>query len=175
MIVLITGDFCTGKDTIADLLLQESLKHNDCEKFVKILSYTTRFPRYEGENTHIFCTKIDYENLKDEIIAQTLINDNYYFTTESQFDENKVNLYVVDDKGIEDVVASGIDVTYIIEVVRPVWLRDCPEERLKRKRQSESKHKYVSDYRIINDGTKEKLLASVLACFDDIMKMKKSL
>ena len=36
MIVLITGDFCTGKDLTADMLVQQSHLIHDCEKFEKI-------------------------------------------------------------------------------------------------------------------------------------------
>lgn len=176
MIVLITGDFCTGKDLTADMLVQQSHLIHDCEKFKKIQSYTTRKPRYEGERTHTFCTVEQYKDFleKGQIIAETKINDNYYFTIKSQFDDKKINLYVIDDKGIKDVVESDIDDVYIIEVIRPVWLRDCPEGRLNRDRQSEP-YKFTSDYRIINDGDIEKLKASVLACFNNIIKVKKSL
>ena len=179
MIALIVGDFCVGKDLVANLLLKKSLQHHDCEKFEKIKSYTTREPRYEGEDTHIFCTMDDYYNYSNIfnagcIVAETQINNNYYFTIESQFDPNKVSLYVVDDKGIQDVVGAEIDDVYIIEVVRPVWLRDCPKERLNRDRQSQP-YEYKFDYRIINDGSMEKLEASVLECFNALLKVKKSL
>lgn len=173
MITLIVGDFCTGKDLVADLLVKESLQHNDCEKFVKIKSYTTRDPRYDGEDTHLFCTKDEFLSFND-VVAQTQIGDHFYGTRQSQFKTSKVNLYCIDDKGVADIMASDIDEVFIIEVVRPVWLRDCPQDRLNRKRHNEP-YEYTADYRIINDGSMQKLEASVLDCFNYLMKVKKSL
>lgn len=174
MIALIVGDFGVGKDTVADLLVQESLRHNDCVKFEKIKSYTTREPRYEGEDTHIFISKNDFLAF-DDILAQTKIDDNFYGTRYSQFDSNKLNLYCVDDKGVKDVVEANFDDYLIIEVVRPKWLINVPKERLERKRHSEPYH-YGIDYRIMNDSDMRKLEASTLECFNFLIKeMKKSL
>ena len=176
MIVLIVGDFGVGKDTVADLLLKNSLNYHDCVKFQKILSYTTREPRYDGERTHLFCSKRDFLTFND-LVAQTKIGDNYYGARESQFDKKIVNLYCVDNKGVYDIVSSGIDDYLIVEVVRPKWLIDLPEDRLNRERDDKFKHLLVSiDYRIMNDGDMEKLKASALECFNYIVKeIKKSL
>ena len=174
MIVLIVGDFGVRKDTVADFLTKESLRHHDCVKFQKIKSYTTRLPRYENEDTHIFCTKETFKSFND-LIAQTKIDDNYYGARASQFDKNKANLYCVDDQGVRDVLESDIDRIIIVEVVRPKWLINLPKKRLNRKRHSDP-YKYNFDYRIMNDGDLAKLEASVLECFNFILKhMKKDL
>lgn len=174
MIVLIVGDFGVGKDTVADLLVKESLRHHDCTKFEKIKSYSTREPRYEGEDTHIFISEEEFSSFND-ILAQTKISNCYYGTRFSQFDPNKVNLYCVDDKGVKDVVEANFDDFLIVEVIRPKWLINLPKERLERERQSES-YNYGIDYRIMNDADMRKLEASVLECFNFLVKeMKKSL
>lgn len=174
MIVLIVGDFGVGKDTVADLLIKESLRRHDCVKFQKILSYTTRSPRFEGENTHMFCSKEDFFSFND-ILASTEIDNQYYGTRKSQFDKNKVNLYCVDDKGVKDVLESDMNNVIVVEVVRPKWLINVSEERLNRKRSFEP-YNYSFDYRIMNDGDMLKLEASVLECFNFIVKeVKKNL
>lgn len=175
MIVLIVGDFGVGKDTVADMIIKESLRYNDCEKFQKILSYCTREPRYEGENTHIFVTKEEFLQYND-FIAYTVIDGKYYGARKSQFDPSKVNLYCVDGKGVNDVLHSHIhDDIFVVEVIRPKWLIDFPKERLSRNRHFDH-NSYKSDYRIINDGDLVKLESSVKACFDFLMKeVKKSL
>lgn len=174
MIVLIVGDFGVGKDTVADLLLKESLRYHDCERFVKILSYATREPRYDGEKTHTFCSVEEFLKFND-LIASTQIEDHYYGTRASQFDTNKVNLYCVDDKGVKDVIEADIDDILVVEVIRPKWLIDLPEDRLKRKRHNDP-YPYPVDYRVMNDGDMYKLEASTLECFNFIIKeVKKTL
>ena len=173
MICLIVGDFCTGKDLVADTLMKINNSKHDCVRFRKILSYTTREPRYKNERTHIFCTKEEFDSF-DDIIASTQIGDNFYGARESQFEFDSVNLYCVDDKGVQDIIDADIDDVYVIQVIRPKWLRNCPKDRLNRVRHNES-IKYKYDYRIINDGDKRKLEASVNDCFEAIIKMKKSL
>ena len=176
MIILIVGDFGVGKDTVADLLLKESLRRHDCVKFKKILSYTTREPRYDGEDTHLFCTKRDFLTFND-LVAKTEIENNFYGTRASQFDKNNVNLYCVDKKGVNDIVQSNIDDWLVVEVIRPKWLINLPKDRLNRSRNTDSDSLITTiDYRIMNDGDMEKLKASVLECFNFIVKeMKKSL
>lgn len=174
MIVLIVGNFGVGKDTVADLLIKESLRHHDCEKFVKILSYATREPRYDGENTHTFVSEDEFLGF-DDIIASTKIADHYYGTRKSQFNCKKVNLYCVDDQGVKDIIEANFDDVIVVEVIRPKWLIDIPKDRLNRQRHNEP-YPYPVDYRIMNDGDMYKLEASVLECFNYIIKeVKKTL
>ena len=136
MIILITGDFGVGKDTFADMLLNYF-----GEEATKILSYTTRAPRYDGEDTHIFVSEEEWNNIKqnDNIIAETWIDNSYYGTIEEQFD-NKYNIYVVDDIGVRDVLNANIDKVFIAEIVRPKWCMDIDTDRLSRKRHTFQSH-----------------------------------
>ena len=59
MIVLIVGDFCVGKDTFADMLMEEIYEYSS-HKVKKILSYTTRPARYKERGTHEFCTREEF-------------------------------------------------------------------------------------------------------------------
>lgn len=154
MIILIVGDFGVGKDTFANMLLT----HFGLEYAQLIRSKTTRKPRYENEITHEFLTIQDYENDQDNIVAQTKIDDQYYWTTKDQFEQffNGFSIYVVDDIGVRDVIQSDIDDVYIIEVIRPSWLIEADPQRLNRERQSGT-YKYKPNYRVINDKTFEYL------------------
>lgn len=146
MIILVAGDFGVGKDTFADYLLEAF-----GEKAQKILSYTTRRPRYADENTHIFVE----EMAKGEVVACSQIDGQYYWTLPEQFDKDKINIYVVDDIGVRDTIAAGIDKTFIILITRPSHLIDIDKERLVRQR-SEF-FEFEPDIEIINDGSLDDL------------------
>ena len=102
MIILITGDFATGKDTFADEL-NKQMQQQQMDSY-KILSKTTRAPRHKNEKTHTFVDKLEYQIdfLDQQILAETKIEDNYYWTTKKQFNHT-YNIYVVDTKGITDI------------------------------------------------------------------------
>ena len=162
MICLIVGDFCVGKDLVADYMIELSDKFNDLVPR-KIKSYTTRSPRYKGEDTHEFCTRKEFEDFND-LIAFTVIGDEYYGARLSQFDPDFLNIYVVDSKGVEDILLNDDinDPIYVVEVIRPSWLNNCPKERLNRERSLKGKYKF--DYRIINDGDKDLLKSKTFEC-----------
>ena len=90
---LICGSSGSGKDT----LVQEFIKRNT--EYSQIISYTTRKPRYDGENTHIFITEDEVEQYRNQMIAYTFYNNHHYFATVDQL--RKHNFYVVDPKGVE--------------------------------------------------------------------------
>lgn len=177
MIVLIVGDFCVGKDVVCDMMcdyIGYDPKYDDYT-VAKIQSYTTRLPRYEGENTHTFCTEKAFDAF-DDIIAMTVIDGKKYGARLSQFhldEENHFDLYVVDPKGVYDIVHSGIDADYIhtVEVIRPKWLRKCTEERMERESDFNiTPIDYNVSYRIINDGDLAKLRRLVEECIDFLCK-----
>lgn len=87
---LFVGPSGCGKTTITHLL-EERYK----EKSIR--SYTTREPRYEGEDGHIFISDEEFRSLTD-LVAYTKYNGFKYGTTASQLDE--ATLYVVDIPGV---------------------------------------------------------------------------
>lgn len=89
----ILGCSASGKTTICSKLEQEyGLK--------QIPSYTTRKPRFEGENGHIFISKEEFDRLND-VIAYTCYLDNDYGVTSEQIDNENYELYVVDLTGLK--------------------------------------------------------------------------
>ncbi len=111
-ILLITGRSGVGKDTIADYL---------CDNFgyTKVKSYTTRQPRYEGEETHIFVTKEEFDKLSHKV-AYTNREGVEYCATQEQVDN--ADIYIIDPPGIK----------YFLEVYKGnrqpiIIVIDCPE------------------------------------------------
>ena len=100
-IVLITGQSGSGKTTIAKKLCEDN-------KYNYINSYTDRELRERNEWGHNF-VDANYMDLileSADVIAQTTIDSNRYCTIRSQFDENKINVYIVDLYGINDVFTA---------------------------------------------------------------------
>ena len=97
-IILITGQSGTGKTTICKTLC-------DNDKYNFINSYTDRELREKDEWGHIFVepTYMDLLLERSDIVAQTNIYEKRYCTIRSQFDDNKINVYIVDLYGINDV------------------------------------------------------------------------
>lgn len=102
-VLAIVGESGSGKSTISSLLAKD-------ENFNYIQSYTTREPRKKGEEGHIFTDKLVYDkhcNLNGidgfKIVAETYYDNAYYWTVSTQFLENKINVYTIDPKGIEEL------------------------------------------------------------------------
>lgn len=112
-VFLFIGESGSGKSTIVNML-------NERQPYIfnVVKSYTTREKRDENDNDHIFIKNKD--ELKDEtVVAETEIGGNYYASTESQFSKDKLNLYIVDVKGIEDVKKFFKDeYVIVIQLVR---------------------------------------------------------
>ena len=153
------GEFGVGKDTVANYII-DYLPEEYCRK---IKSFTTRKPRYDGEDTHIFVEKDETKIPNDSVAAWTKIDDNYYWTTKEQFDTGKMNIYVVDKIGAYDIINSHIDHTFVLEVIRPEWMRNVSSYRLGRETMERNPDDYVvkSDVRLLNTNSKEELKRNV--------------
>lgn len=131
MLILITGDFGVGKDTIVDMFV-DYLGDDAC----KIKSWTTRPPRFEGEDTHKFYEgKLDPFSL-DNIVAFCTIGKYHYWTELSQFNQKKYEFYVIDLDSIYQVISkqSKLPPIMVILIKRPNSLIGVDETRLNRKR-----------------------------------------
>lgn len=93
---LFVGPSGCGKTTITGLL--ES-KYG----YKAIRSYTTRQPRYVGEDGHTFVSNLAFGALKN-LVAYTVYNGYPYGTTEDQL--NNADLYVVDIPGVETLLQN---------------------------------------------------------------------
>lgn len=102
-IVLICGMSGVGKTTIAQKLCE---KYDDKYNFVS--SYTDRKKRNKDEWGHTFINSALMDSIleHDDVVAQTKIDKSRYCSTVSQFDKNKVNLYIVDVDGINNVIKN---------------------------------------------------------------------
>lgn len=91
---LFVGKSASGKTSVANFLEQ---KHG----LRQVNSYTTRPPRYEGENGHIFVNDTEFNNLGD-LVAYTEYNGFRYGTTAEQLDQCQI--YVVDVPGVKTLL-----------------------------------------------------------------------
>ena len=94
IVFLVLGRSGSGKDTLVNYMCHEyGLK--------KLKSYTTRPPRQNEEDTHIFISPEDVQKYQDDIIAYTKIGEFEYFATKSQLKD--INFYIIDPKGVQDL------------------------------------------------------------------------
>ncbi len=103
-ILLLSGASGAGKTHIGMELSKDS-------RFIFIKSFTDR-PKRSGaiNNDHEYISKI-FMNfmLSYNVVASTIIDGYRYCATFRQFDKDKINIYVVDKKGIKDVYQSFDD------------------------------------------------------------------
>lgn len=94
VLLLIIGRTSCGKDSLVNKLSERTgLK--------KLISYTTRPPRVNEGNTHIFATEADYEHMQSEgqIAAFTQIGEYKYWATVNQLYE--ADTYIIDYLGLK--------------------------------------------------------------------------
>lgn len=119
-IILLVGESCCGKDSIASLL------EKDGYKILK--SYATRPKRTEEGDTHIFIKPEDIYQHKNDFIAYTKIGDYEYFSTKQQLFNSDV--YIIDPEGIK-YLKSKIDNIKIVVI----YINVDEKERFKRAKQ----------------------------------------
>ena len=90
-IYLIIGPSGSGKTTLTEALAHE-------HGLMTVWSYTTRPPRFEGEEGHIFVSDEEFDKL-GEMCAYTEYNGYRYGVTSEIIDQS--NLYVIDPPGVQ--------------------------------------------------------------------------
>lgn len=103
-LILLVGPSGSGKTTIADILEKE-------HGMKQLRSYTTRKPRYDGEDGHIFVSDEEFDKLGN-IIAYTEFDGYRYCATAQQ--ANEADVYIIDPRGIRELDRSKIDRDIII-------------------------------------------------------------
>jgi guanylate kinase len=131
---LIIGRSGTGKDTLARMLADRGLKI--------LKSYSTREPRYKGEDTHIFISKEDAAKITDKI-ATTTINNNEYFATRKQLDE--CDVYIIDPNGFDELTANCPDISF--HAIYMATNKDIAKERAAHRSKDAEKESAIYDSR----------------------------
>lgn len=157
-LIALIGCSASGKTTVADVLIN---KHG----ISSVNSYTTRKPRHENEQGHIFCTVEEYEAFRDagEIVAYVFYNGNHYFSTKQQV--NSSVLYVIDPIGFinllrnyqttRKIISVYIDTPVMERYDRMIYSgRDKADSELRIKKDATAiePFKYFSDY-VLNGET----------------------
>lgn len=91
VLTLLVGESGSGKTVVADFL-----KNTFGMRVLQ--SYTTRPPRYKGEDGHIFISEEEFGALEDKV-AYTEFDGYKYCATKTQIEES--DIYIVDPDGIE--------------------------------------------------------------------------
>lgn len=146
-IILLAGKSGAGKSSVADYLYREcGLK--------QVLSYTTRPKRGPNDNTHIFISDKEFDEIKDEdMVAYTEFAGHRYCATQKMVDE--ADIYVIDPDGIltfrnryrgmKNAIPVYLDVTKR-ECFRRMLLRgDSVEMAEKRIQNDEMKFRSISE------------------------------
>ena len=121
-VLLLVGDSGVGKTTIA-----KELCKND--KYNYIASYTDREKRFDKEWGHVFVTK-DFMSeilVKDDIVASTKIGDTNYCALKSQFMNDAINVYIVDEEGMNKTIKNLPDADIVTILVTKEDV-DVPEK-----------------------------------------------
>lgn len=103
MIYLILGRTSTGKDTLGNLLEKEGIN--------QIISKTTRKKRNE-EDKHIFVDENTYNSEKENILTETIIDENHYYITNDMLKDD--SFYIIDPEGAKKLIERTPDKTYYI-------------------------------------------------------------
>lgn len=146
MIFLIIGKSGSGKSTIINNLKQEDI----IPKINIIKSYTTRKQRDSEDIDHTFIEKKDIRKYRKDIVASSWINNEYYFATSKQFKPNVANIYIVDEKGIQDM-KKHYKKCIVIQIQTS---KDYDIDKDRKVRLINTIHKDVN-CTLINDGTIE--------------------
>ena len=157
---LLVGESGSGKSTIARKMEQWGYK--------ELKSYTTREPRHEDEDGHIFITHNDFVKYDEsnEIVAYTFFNHEHYFCTRTQLYYN--DIYVIDPDGIDYLKQNIDDVKFIVihidaPLYRRIWRMfrrgDGIRAIMQRVRNDKEKFRHIEcDYKIKNIDIKHTLL-----------------
>jgi len=111
IIVCLVGPSGVGKTTVA-FDLEKKYEYN------VIKSFTTRPPRYLGEEGHTFVEKSCWEDIEvdfdADVIAYSEYNGHCYWATREQYRGKGISIYVIDVPGVEMLRKSVKDAEIIV-------------------------------------------------------------
>lgn len=123
-VLLVNGGSGVGKSTVVGELCKE------WGEFRQVMSITSRERRGEDDD-HVFMDRGVVEELigGGDVVDWTEVGGELYCTTLDCFREGKINVYIVDDEGVEKEWGSEFDVLKV-RLVGKSWVDD--EERIGR-------------------------------------------
>ena len=124
MKTLIVGRTGSGKNTLQNILIKEY-------GWKGVKSYSTRKPRSEGEDTHIFISKEEAAAVPAEDKVAITFHKNgdsldEYFATRQQVEE--ADCYIIDPKGVEMLTANMPE-----EDFQVIYVKACDRATQKQK------------------------------------------
>ena len=134
-LICLVGPSGCGKTSIATCLETKGL--------TSVASYTTRKPRYDGEQGHTFITQEEFMRLRPDMISETYFSDNYYGITTKLLD--KSDIFVVDPAGVKELKKRYSKRPIVVIVY------DCPEDICKKRMQGRGDTEKSVNARLIND------------------------
>ena len=163
-IICLIGESGSGKSTVAALLQQKM----NCNL---IRSYTTRPPRHQGEQGHIFANELPVRGpAAAEVTAHTVYGGHHYWSMAAQYRGRGLSVYPIDPPGAETLRrASGIPVVIIYlktdEYTR--WMRMAQRrDRAERTRIDQELFRFVlCDYAIDANGESERTSDYAIAAY----------
>lgn len=158
-IILLVGRSGSGKSTVADILSRNY--------GLSILqSYTTRPRRYEQETGHLFVNNMFYDNVdKSTIVAYTYFDNNHYWATQEQVDEN--DIYIIDPDGVRYFRSHYFGKKRVVVI----WL-DCLRHVAKERMIAQGRNPDDVERRIKHDDPK--YFTPAMAAPDDIIRTENS-
>lgn len=146
-ILALVGNSGSGKTTLGITLTSLD------DRFNWVSSYTTRPKRQNEVNgiDHVFADEKDMPPKKD-MVAYTYFGGNHYWTEFSQFDKNKINIYVIDEIGLEEMMLKYHGLFDIKTVyVKREDTSSIDVERTKRDQERKTFPQNFYDLFIVND------------------------
>lgn len=153
-IYLFIGRSGSGKTTVANCM---KLFY----RWKTVDSYTTRSPRYDGEDGHVFVTKEEFDLLPQRC-AYTLFDGHEYCATSEQVD--RADIYIIDPDGLDYFMKHYHGIKKPIAV----WF-DLPTQVLKKRLSERQGENFISaERRMENDNKKFSKIEKQLNYYDEL-------
>lgn len=150
-IVAVIGNSGSGKTHAVAYMAKD-------KRFNEIVSYTTR-PMRPGETNGVEHWFVDERDMppKERMIAYTEFGGRKYWTLWDQFSREKINLYVIDEAGVdylrEVVKDAPVPVDYLLVRIKRPDLSAIDETRKERDAGRFLLPDHEFDFVVVNDGT----------------------
>lgn len=111
-IILLVGKSGSGKNYFTKFA-KENMNMDE------VISRTTREPRYEGEDTHLFVSMEQAEKETEKSLAYTYYCGNHYYVLKEDLVDKA--FYVIDSRGVETFKNSYHNIPYLVVYYNVPW------------------------------------------------------